>query len=337
MKLAMIGLGRMGASLTRRLMRGSHECVVYDLNRDAVAELEHEGAIGAATLADLAGKLPSPRVVWIMVPASLTDPVIDELADVLGTGDIVIDGGHGYYRDDVARTKRLRQRGIEYVDVGTSGGVFGLQRGFSLMIGGEPATVEYLRAIFAALAPGCDAAPRTPGRTDEPSDAEHGFLHCGPAGAGHFVKMVHNGIEYGIMAAYAEGLAVLRNAGLGEDKVTTDADSAPLRDSQFFRYELDTTEVSEVWRRGSVIGSWLLDLTAATLLKDPDLSGFSGRVSDSGEGRWTVEAALQEGVPAHVLTAALYERFSSRGEADFANRLLSGMRKEFGGHIEVNG
>jgi 6-phosphogluconate dehydrogenase len=336
MKLAMIGLGKMGANLARRLMRRSHECVVYDLNRDAVAQLEHEGAIGAATLVDLAGNLPSPRVVWIMVPARLTDPVIDELTDVLGPDDIVIDGGNGYYRDDVARAERLSPRGIRYVDVGTSGGVFGLHRGFSLMIGGDPATVEYLRPVFATLAPGFEAAPRTPGRNDEPSDAEHGFLHCGPAGAGHFVKMVHNGIEYGIMAAYAEGLAVLRNADMGESRKTTDAESAPLRDWQFYGYNLDTTEVAEVWRRGSVIGSWLLDLTAVALLKDPELSGFSGRVSDSGEGRWTVEAAVQEGVPAHVLTAALYERFSSRGEADFANRLLSGMRKEFGGHMEEN-
>jgi 6-phosphogluconate dehydrogenase len=336
MKLAMIGLGRMGANLTRRLMRKGHECVVHDLDRDAVAQLVHEGAIGAPTLDDLARKLPSPRVVWVMVPAALTDSVIDEVADVLGQGDIVIDGGNGYYRDDVARAERLGPRGIKYVDVGTSGGVFGLHRGFCLMIGGDRATVEYLRPIFVALAPGSEAAPRTPGRTDQLSDAEQGFLHCGPAGAGHFVKMVHNGIEYGIMAAYAEGLAVLRKADVGKAQETTDAESAPLRDPEFFRYELDTSEIAELWRRGSVIGSWLLDLTAASLLKDPDLSGFSGRVSDSGEGRWTVEAAVQEGVPAHVLTAALYERFSSRGEADFANRLLSGMRKEFGGHIEGN-
>jgi len=334
MKLAMIGLGRMGANLTRRLVRGGHECVVYDLDRDAVAQLASEGAIGADGLDDLVGQMSSPRVVWIMVPAALTDSVIDELAGRLDAGDIIVDGGNGYYRDDVARLQRLGPRGIKYIDVGTSGGVFGLERGFSLMIGGDQATVDYLVPVFATLAPGRDAAPRTRGRTGEPSPAEQGFLHCGPAGAGHFVKMVHNGIEYGIMAAYAEGLAVLRNANIGKTKKSTDAETAPILDSHFYRYDLDTAEVAEVWRRGSVISSWLLDLTAAALLTDPNLSEFPERVSDSGEGRWTVEAAVDEGVPAHVLTAALYERFSSRGRADFANRLLSGMRKEFGGHVD---
>jgi 6-phosphogluconate dehydrogenase len=336
MKLAMIGLGRMGANLTRRLMRGDHECVVYDLHRDAVYHLEREGAIGAETLEDLAANLPSPRVVWVMVPAALTDSVIDDLTGVLEEGDIVIDGGNGYYRDDIARAERLGPRGIKYVDIGTSGGVFGLNRGFCLMIGGDRATVEYLRPIFTTLAPGFESASRTRGRTDEPADAEQGFLHCGPAGAGHFVKMVHNGIEYGMMAAYAEGLSVLRNANMGKSPETTGAESAPLRDLDFYRYEFDTTDIAEVWRRGSVIGSWLLDLTAAALLKDRDLSDFSGRVSDSGEGRWMVEAAVHQGVPAHVLTAALYERFSSRGEDDFANKVLSAMRKEFGGHVERN-
>jgi 6-phosphogluconate dehydrogenase len=334
MQLAMIGLGRMGANLTRRLMRRGHECVIYDLNADAVTELEHEGATGAEALDDLVGKLTSPRIVWIMVPVALTDSVIDELTLLMSEGDIIIDGGNGYYRDDVARMARLSPRGIHYVDVGTSGGVFGLHRGFCLMIGGDRATFEYLVPIFATLAPGFEAAGRTPGRADAPASAEKGFLYCGPAGAGHFVKMVHNGIEYGIMAAYAEGLAVLRNANLGRTQEATDAETTPLRDSQFYRYDLDTAEIAEVWRRGSVIGSWLLDLTAAALIRDPDLSAFSGRVSDSGEGRWTVEAAVDEGIPAHVLTAALYERFSSRGEGEFANRLLSGMRKEFGGHLE---
>jgi 6-phosphogluconate dehydrogenase len=332
----MIGLGRMGANLTRRLVQGNHECVVYDVVHDAITELEREGAIASASLEDLARKLPSPRVLWIMVPAAFTDGVIDELTPLLGQDDIIIDGGNGYYRDDVRRAQRLGSQGVHYIDVGTSGGVSGLQRGFCLMIGGERTTVEYLHPIFTTLAPGIDAAPRTPGRAGEASTAEHGFLHCGPHGAGHFVKMVHNGIEYGVMAAFAEGLAVLRNADIGNKHENVNAETAPLRNPEYYLYDIDTSEVAEVWRRGSVIGSWLLDLTATALLKDPHLASFSGRVSDSGEGRWTVEAAVQEGVPAHVLTAALFERFSSRGEADFADRLLSAMRKQFGGHIEGN-
>src|SRR5919106_4663206 len=337
MQLGMIGLGRMGANLTRRLMNDRHQCVVYDVNPDAVTALEKEGAAGASSIEDLVAKLSAPRAVWVMVPAALTGGVIEELAGALDAGDVVIDGGNSYYRDDIDRARRLGESGIRYVDVGTSGGEFGLQRGFCLMIGGEEDSVEFLDPIFSTLAPGIDSAPRTPGRTGEPSPAEHGYLHCGPPGAGHFVKMVHNGIEYGIMAAYAEGLAILRKANVGKLDHEADSETTPLRDPDYYRYDIDTSEVAEVWRRGSVVSSWLLDLTASALLEDPDLAGFTGRVSDSGEGRWTVEAAVQEGVPAPVLTAALFERFSSRGEADFAGRVLSAMRKQFGGHVEGQG
>jgi len=330
----MVGLGRMGANLVRRLMRDGHQCVVYDVNADAVAELEGEGATGASSLDDFVAKLTPPRAAWIMVPAAYAGATVDELASRLAAGDIVIDGGNSYYRDDVDRAKALAPRGIHYVDVGTSGGVFGLDRGFCLMIGGEPDIVGHLDPIFATIAPGVDAAERTPGRSGEPSQAEQGYLHCGPSGAGHFVKMVHNGIEYGIMAAYAEGLNILSQANVGDQEQEHDAETTPLRDPEYYRFEIDTAEVSEVWRRGSVVASWLLDLTAAALVESPALEGYHGRVSDSGEGRWTVLAAVDEGVPAHVLTAALFDRFSSRGAADFGNKLLSAMRAQFGGHVE---
>lgn len=335
MQLGMIGLGRMGANLVRRLLRGGHTCVVYDVNAGAVAELAAEGATGAATLEEFVAKLEVPRAAWIMVPAGYTGETIDKLAALLDPGDIVIDGGNSYYHDDIQRAAALAKRQLHFVDVGTSGGVFGLERGFCLMIGGEHDVVAHLDPLFATIAPGVGEAPRTPGRTGEPSPAEQGYLHCGPNGAGHFVKMVHNGIEYGIMAAYAEGLAVLRKANVGNaDPKEFDAETTPLVHPEYYRYDIDTEQVAEVWRRGSVIASWLLDLTAHALSQNPQLSEFSGRVSDSGEGRWTVTAAIDEGVPAHVLTAALYERFSSRGEADFADRILSAMRKEFGGHDE---
>ena len=336
MQLGMVGLGRMGSNLTRRLMRHGHEVVVYDVNQAAVQQLESEGAIGATALEDFVAKLAAPRAAWIMVPAAIAGSTATALADLMEPGDIVIDGGNSYYRDDIDTATDLATRDIHFVDIGTSGGVFGLERGFCLMIGGEEEVVTHLDPIFAALAPGVDAATRTPGRSERTSKstAEAGYLYCGPSGAGHFVKMVHNGIEYGIMAAYAEGLAILSKANAGNEARESDAETTPLRDPQFYHYDLDTTEVAEVWRRGSVVSSWLLDLTAAALLKDPDLAGFSGLVSDSGEGRWTVQAAVDEGVPAHVLTAALYERFSSRGEADFADRILSAMRREFGGHQE---
>jgi 6-phosphogluconate dehydrogenase len=334
MQLGMIGLGRMGANLVRRLIRAGHECVGFDVDPVAVRRMEGEGVVGATSLDDFVGKLAPPRAAWIMVPAAYVSQTAQDLADRMEPGDIVIDGGNSYYRDDIDRAQALRPRGIHYVDVGTSGGVHGLERGFCLMIGGEDEIVAYLDPIFATLAPGVEAAVRTPGREGVPIPAEHGYLHCGPTGAGHFVKMVHNGIEYGAMAAYAEGLAILRKANVGAFQQVADAETAPLRDPDAYRYDIPVAEVAEVWRRGSVIGSWLLDLTAAALRKDPDVASFSGRVSDSGEGRWTVMAAVDEGVPAHVLTAALYERFSSRGEAEFANRLLSAMRKEFGGHEE---
>jgi 6-phosphogluconate dehydrogenase len=334
MQLGMVGLGRMGANLVRRLMRDGHECVVYDVNADAVAELVGEGATGAASLDEFVAKLSAPRAAWIMVPAAYAGSTVDELAGRMDQGDIIIDGGNSYYRDDIDRAKALGPKGIHYVDVGTSGGVFGLERGFCLMIGGEADIVGHLEPLFATIAPGVDAAQRTPGRAGEPSQAEQGYLHCGPSGAGHFVKMVHNGIEYGIMAAYAEGLNVLSQANVGSREQTHDAETTPLRDPEYYRFEIDTAEVSEVWRRGSVVASWLLDLTAAALTESPELDGFHGRVSDSGEGRWTVLAAVDEGVPAHVLTAALYDRFSSRGAADFGNKLLSAMRGQFGGHAE---
>jgi 6-phosphogluconate dehydrogenase len=335
MQLGMIGLGRMGANLVRRLERAGHQCVVYDRNQPAVEQLEGEGAVGAASLEDLVAKLSTPRAAWVMVPAGVAGQVVGELAELMAPGDVVIDGGNSYYRDDVHRAEALKARGLHYLDVGTSGGVFGLKRGFCLMIGGEGEVVARLDPLFRALAPGLEAASRTPGRQGEPRPEELGYLHCGPAGAGHFVKMVHNGIEYGIMAAYAEGLNILHKANVGKRQEEASAEAAPLRDPAYYRYDLDVTAVAEVWRRGSVIGSWLLDLTAHALLQDPEVAGFSGRVSDSGEGRWTVAAAVETGVPAPVLTTALYERFASRGEADFAEKLLSAMRKEFGGHEEL--
>jgi 6-phosphogluconate dehydrogenase len=337
MQLGMIGLGRMGANLVRRLMRGGHSCVVFDVSADAVQRLSGEGATGAGSIADFVGKLETPRAVWIMVPAAAVDATIAELEPHLESGDTIIDGGNSYYRDDIDRAKRLAGKGLHYVDVGTSGGIFGLERGYCLMIGGEREPVERLDPIFATIAPGVDAAPRTPGRTGQPGEAEQGYLHCGPNGAGHFVKMVHNGIEYGLMAAYAEGLAILDQADVGRTQSAADAEVAPLRDPQYYQYDIDTASVAEVWRRGSVIASWLLDLTAASLFEDPELKSFAGRVSDSGEGRWTAIAAVEEGVPATVLTAALYDRFTSRGGAEYANRVLSAMRKQFGGHDERPG
>ncbi len=334
MQLGMIGLGRMGANMVRRLMRDGHECVVYDVDAATVEGMAGEGAVGASSIADLVGKLEAPRAVWIMVPAAYVGATVDELAGHLDRDDTIIDGGNSYYRDDLDRADRFEPRGIHYVDVGTSGGVFGLERGYCMMIGGEPEAVGRLDPIFRSLAPGLGDVPRTPGRAGEPDQAELGYLHCGPSGAGHFVKMVHNGIEYGVMAAYAEGLAILDKADAGLHEQEHDAETAPMLEPRFYRYEIDTREVAEVWRRGSVISSWLFDLTAASLQEDPTLSAFGGRVSDSGEGRWTSMAAIEVGVPAHVLSAALYERFASRGEADFADRVLSAMRKQFGGHDE---
>lgn len=332
MQLGMIGLGRMGSNMVRRAMRAGHECVVYDISAEAVEALAREGAIPAKSLAELAAKLRKPRPVWLMLPAAIVDQELAVLVEHLESGDIVIDGGNSFYRDDIRRAADLKSRRIYYLDVGTSGGTWGLERGYSLMIGGEEAAVRRLDPIFASLAPGRDAAPRTPGR--EGGTAEEGYLHCGPSGSGHFVKMVHNGIEYGMMAALAEGINVLHHADAGEKMRDSDAETTPLRNPEFYRYKLDLREIAEVWRRGSVIASWLLDLTAAALLADPDLSQFTGHVSDSGEGRWTVKAAIDESVPVPVLSAALYRRFSSRGEAEFGNRLLSAMRYEFGGHIE---
>jgi 6-phosphogluconate dehydrogenase len=334
MQLGMIGLGRMGANIVRRLMRDGHDCVVYDVSADTVAQLEGEGAAGATALEEFVAKLDKPRAAWIMVPAAIVDNVLDQLTPLLDEGDIVIDGGNSYYRDDIERAKRLKEQGLHYVDVGTSGGVFGLERGFCLMIGGEDEVVQHLDPLFRTIAPGVDGAPRTPGRTGDPSPSEQGYLHCGPSGAGHFVKMVHNGIEYGIMAAYAEGLNVLAHANVGKAGHEVDAETTPLRDPEAYQYDFDLSDVAEVWRRGSVVASWLLDLAASALLKSPALETFSGRVSDSGEGRWTVLAAVDTGAPAHVLSAALYERFESRGEADFGDKLLSALRSEFGGHAE---
>jgi 6-phosphogluconate dehydrogenase len=335
MQLGMIGLGRMGANLVRRLLRAGHSCVVFDRNQAAVSQLEGEGAVGAASLEELVAKLEPPRAAWVMVPAGVAGGVVEALGGLLGRGDVVIDGGNSYYRDDLARAEALGARGVHYLDVGTSGGVVGLERGYCLMIGGESEVVARLAPLFAALAPGLAAAARTPGRGGPPAPEELGYLHCGPAGAGHFVKMVHNGIEYGLMAAYAEGFNLLRKANVGKRDQEVSAETAPLRDPGFYRYDFDLAAVAELWRRGSVIGSWLLDLTAAALRKDPEVAGFTGRVADSGEGRWTVAAAVEVGVPAQVLTTALYQRFSSRGEADFADKLLSAMRSEFGGHEEL--
>ena len=333
-QLGMIGLGRMGANMVRRLLRGGHQCVVFDMSAKAVAELAKDKAVATTSLAEFTRTLNKPRAVWLMVPAGAVDKTIADLLPHLERGDILIDGGNSYYVDDIRRAKELAAKGIHYVDVGTSGGVWGLERGYCMMIGGETQIVTRLDPIFATLAPGRGDIPRTPGRDKAGGTAELGYLHCGPNGAGHFVKMVHNGIEYGLMAAYAEGLTVLNAANIGRRTSAVDAETTPLRDPEHYGYDLDLAEITEVWRRGSVIASWLLDLTADALGRDPELAAFQGRVSDSGEGRWTVKAAIDEGVPAHVLSAALYERFSSRGEADFANKLLSAMRYEFGGHIE---
>jgi len=334
MQLGMIGLGRMGANMVRRLMRDGHEGVAFDLNPDSVKALAGEGAVGAESMEDFVGKLERPRSVWLMVPAAVVDKTLDELAPLLDEGDAVIDGGNSYYRDDIRRSARLAEHKIDYVDTGTSGGVWGIDRGYCLMIGGPDAAVERLDPIFASLAPGVESAPRTPGRDGDPTPSEQGYLHCGPSGAGHFVKMVHNGIEYGIMAAYAEGLNVLRNADVGKRQQEVDAETAPLEHPEYYRYDIDIPEVAEVWRRGSVIGSWLLDLTAQAFQESPELSEYEGRVSDSGEGRWTSIAAIEEGVPAPVLSMALYSRFASRGLDDFADKVLSAMRKGFGGHAE---
>jgi 6-phosphogluconate dehydrogenase len=335
MQLGMVGLGRMGANLVRRLMRDGHECVVYDVSADVVKSLESEGATGAPSIEEFVGKLKTPRTAWVMVPAAYTGTTVDQIAAAMSAGDIIIDGGNSYYHDDIRRAAALQPKGIHYVDVGTSGGVFGLERGYCLMIGGEQSVVQHLDPIFKTIAPGLDAAPRTEGRSGEPSTSEQGYFHCGPNGAGHFVKMVHNGIEYGIMAAYAEGLNILHKANVGKTQpAEADAETTPLSNPEYYQYDIDTAEVAELWRRGSVISSWLLDLTAHSLHADPKLATFAGRVSDSGEGRWTAMAAIDESVPAHVLTAALFERFSSRGEADFADKILSAMRKEFGGHDE---
>jgi 6-phosphogluconate dehydrogenase len=337
-QLGMVGLGRMGANIVRRLMRDGHECVVYDVNPDAIRELEGEGAEPASALEEMAAKLKAPRSVWVMVPAGeITEKTVTDVAEHLEKGDAIIDGGNTYYRDDIRRAGTLGERGIDYIDCGTSGGVFGLDRGYCLMIGGPDQAVKRLEPIFATLAPGVDAAERTPGRKGKPSTAEHGYLHCGPAGAGHFVKMVHNGIEYGVMAAYAEGLNVLKNADAGKARREADAETAPLEHPEYYQYDLDIPAVAEVWRRGSVIGSWLLDLTAAALQESPELAEYEGRVSDSGEGRWTSIAAIEQGVPVPVLTEALYSRFASRDLDDFADKVLSAMRKQFGGHEEKKG
>ena len=334
MQLGMIGLGRMGANMVRRLLHSGHDCVVFDRSAEAVAALAQEKATGAGSLTEFVQKLAAPRAVWLMVPAAVVDDTLAQLVPLLGKGDIVIDGGNSYYVDDIRRAQMLASKGIHYVDVGTSGGVWGLERGYCMMIGGEPAAVQRLDPIFASLAPGKGDIAPTPGRERAAGSAEQGYLHCGQNGAGHFVKMVHNGIEYGIMAAYAEGLGILRAANVGKRAGEIDAETTPLRDPQHYQYDLNLADITEVWRRGSVIASWLLDLTAAALYSDPQLAKFAGHVSDSGEGRWTIKAAIDEGQPAPVLTTALYERFSSRGEADFQAKVLSAMRYEFGGHLE---
>ncbi|GLH73422.1 6-phosphogluconate dehydrogenase [Geothrix limicola] len=335
MKLGMIGLGRMGSNMVRRLMGAGHACVVFDRSPEAVEALVKEGAEGASSMDEFVAKLPGPRAIWLMVPAAGVDAAIDDLAPRLAPGDTLIDGGNSYYVDDIRRAKQLASLGLHYLDVGTSGGVWGLERGYCQMIGGEPETFHRLEPIFASLAPPMASSPRTPGREKrEPGTAELGYLHCGSAGAGHFVKMVHNGIEYGLMASYAEGLSILRHANVGTKPREADAETTPLRDPELYAYDFDLGAIAEVWRRGSVVASWLLDLTAQALLEEPDLAGFAGRVSDSGEGRWTVKAAIDESVPAPVLSAALYQRFSSRGEGDYADKVLSAMRHAFGGHAE---
>jgi len=336
-QLGMVGLGRMGANMVRRLMKGGHQCVVYDRAPQAVKDLTKENAVGAASAADFVKKLEKPRVVWLMVPAGVVDQTIADLAPLLEPDDILIDGGNSYYVDDIRRAKQLGPKKIHYVDVGTSGGVWGLERGYCMMIGGEPDVVKHLDSIFATLAPGRGDIPRTPGREKLGGTAEQGYLHCGPNGAGHFVKMVHNGIEYGIMAAYAEGFGVLQSANIGREQNESDAETTPLRSPEDYQFDLNLADVAEVWRRGSVVASWLLDLTASALAADPELGKFEGRVSDSGEGRWTIKAAIDEGVPVPVLTTALYERFASRGEADYQDKLLSAMRFGFGGHLEKKG
>ena len=337
MQIGMIGLGRMGANMVRRLLRGGHDCVVFDMSATAVDELVQEKAAGAADLRDLVKKLKAPRAVWLMVPAAVVDKSISSLIPLLDPGDTIIDGGNSYYIDDIRRAKELESKGIHYADVGTSGGVWGLERGYCMMIGGEAQVVGRLDPIFRTLAPGTGDIPRTPGRDKIEGTAELGYLHCGSNGAGHFVKMVHNGIEYGLMAAYAEGLGILRQANVGKQQTTIDAETTPLRNPEHYQYDLNLSDIAEVWRRGSVVASWLLDLTAAALVEDPALSKFAGRVSDSGEGRWTINAAIDEGVPAPVLSAALYQRFTSRGEADYQDKLLSAMRFQFGGHLEKSG
>jgi 6-phosphogluconate dehydrogenase len=335
MQMGMVGLGRMGANMVRRLIRDGHECVVYDVRAESVGELEQEGAKGAGSLLELVEQLSSPRVVWVMVPAAFTEDTIHQLAELVEPGAVLIDGGNSYYRDDIDRAERLEARGIHYLDVGTSGGVHGLDRGYCLMIGGTTEAVQLLDPIFHSLAPGLGSVERTPGREGHPSTAERGYLHCGPAGAGHFVKMVHNGIEYGLMAAYAEGLNVLQHANIGTAAQEHDAETAPVRHAErYYPYDFDMAAIAEVWRRGSVVASWLLDLTAAALVESPELAEFTGHVSDSGEGRWTIAAAIDEGVPVNVLSAALFDRFASRGEAEYGDKLLSAMRKQFGGHAE---
>jgi 6-phosphogluconate dehydrogenase len=334
MELGMIGLGRMGANMVERLMKAGHQCAVYDNHADAVKLLTAKGAKGTTSLPEFVKMLSKPRAVWLMLPAAAVDPVLHSLVPLLERGDIVIEGGNSYYHDDIRRAAELKPKGLHYVDVGVSGGVWGLERGYCHMIGGEDTIVKHLDPIFRSLAPGVEAAPRTPGATGEPSQAEHGYLHCGPNGAGHFVKMVHNGIEYGMMAAFAEGFNIIKNADIGLHSHEVDAETTPLREPDHYKYQIDVSQVAEMWRRGSVVGSWLLDLTAGAMRQDPALANFHGRVSDSGEGRWTLHAAIDEGVPAPVISAALYSRFESRGNADFANRILSAMRFAFGGHVE---
>jgi 6-phosphogluconate dehydrogenase len=334
MQLGMVGLGRMGANMVRRLMKAGHTCTVFDMSPKAVDELAKDGAVGSSSIKDFVSKLQKPRAIWLMIPAAVVDSTIAEIVPFLETGDILIDGGNSYYIDDIRRAKELAPKGIHYVDVGTSGGVWGLDRGYCMMIGGPDAAVQHLDPIFKTIAPGIGDLPRTPGREKASGTAEQGYLHCGPSGGGHFVKMVHNGIEYGIMAAYAEGFNVLKSANVGKQTHAIDAETTPLRDPEHYQYDFNLADVSEVWRRGSVIASWLLDLTASALIEDPNLTKFAGRVSDSGEGRWTIKASIDEAVPTPVLTSALYERFSSRGEGDYANKLLSAMRYQFGGHLE---